>query len=319
MGGEVRKQAEELRLTNLHLTTLYGQHPFYVTVRRKAIGALINPIFAKNVPNVVLAIHDYIALNFEESNVFTDTTGGMRNKTYYILAPQVPFYAEIADKTQGMGDLKIENRVLEFKIFCDSEDHVRKIANVVNETVGVGIVDFTDWEKIEKKYKVNKEECIANWKALVKLYGGVWEQVNALGLDKQRMTVLYAQPRSIGMIYGRSYPDIIWAIREYVHSTDPYFLESRSLSMNNSMYFFLATTNRLFVEIRDNFGIRTSSHAIEIKIYSDDLQYTRAIAQAVNRVYEDGILPHIKWKKVAKKYGINKDLCIAEWEKLLET
>ena len=153
MGKKVRKQAEELGLTKLRTTMLYARP-------RKT-----KMTFSKYVPDIAHAIRDYIKLL--DPSFVQASSGGGRNNTYYYLAPQANLYVEIVDKAVGFVVINPVNHAIQISIFSDNDEHIRGIAKAVNQRFADGILAHMDWKKIEKKFKVKREDCIAAWKALL--------------------------------------------------------------------------------------------------------------------------------------------------------
>lgn len=153
MGKKVPKRAEELGLTKLRMTILYARP-------RK-----IRTTFSKYVPDTADAIRDYVSPL--DPSLVQGRSGGGRNNTYYYLAPEVNLYVEVADKAAGFVVVNPANHAIQISIFCDNDEHVRGIANAVNQRFADGILAHMDWKKIEKKFKVKREDCIAAWKALL--------------------------------------------------------------------------------------------------------------------------------------------------------
>ena len=149
MVHEIRKQANNLGLTKLRMTLLYA--------RPKKLSLL----FAKHKPDTADVIQDYMKL-IDPSSV-ESSSGGARNSTYYCLAPQEKFYVEIIDKAAGIWVASPANHALQISIFSDNDEHIRGIANTVNQRWEDGILPHMDWKKIEKKYKVKREDAIATW------------------------------------------------------------------------------------------------------------------------------------------------------------
>jgi len=153
MGSQVHKQAILLELNKLRLTTLYAQP------RRIRMTAM------KQVPDIADIVRDYI--NLRDPSFIQDRSGGGRNNSYYYLSKPAQLYVEVLDKlvTSLSGGNPLQNRVIQINIYCDNEEDIRDIAQAV--ALGEDRVKFLahiDWKKIEQKYKVKTDDCIAEWK-----------------------------------------------------------------------------------------------------------------------------------------------------------
>ena len=149
----------------------------------------------------------------------------------------------------------------------------------------------------------------------------VQKQAIQLGLNKQRLTALYGRPRKFRMTFSKYVPDVADTIRDYITLRDPSLIQDKSGGGRNNSYYYLSQQAQIYVELFDKTAgfavVDPSNHALQINIYCNDEELIRGIAQAINNLYEDGILAHIEWKKIEGKYKIKADDCIAEWNKWL--
>jgi len=151
MGSKVQKHATLLGLTKSRLTTLYAQ--------AKKFRMTLN----KWVPDLADIIRDYI--NFQDPSFIQDRSGGGRNNSYYYLSQKAQIYVEVFDKSSFGGGNMVQNRVIQINIYCDNEEDIRGIAQSV--TRGEDRIKFLahiDWKKIEGKFKVKTDDCLAEWK-----------------------------------------------------------------------------------------------------------------------------------------------------------
>jgi len=168
MGSKLQRQAAVLGLTKLRLTTLYAQPmSFRMTM-------------AKYVPDIADIIRDYI--NFQDPSFIQDRSGGGLNNSYYYLSQKAEIYVEILDKnivSFGRG-YQYRNwdqywirrhsnqylpRAIQISIYCDDDNRIREIAQAIAH--GEDRIRFLariDWKKIEQKFKVRADDCIAEWK-----------------------------------------------------------------------------------------------------------------------------------------------------------
>jgi len=152
MGNPIRAQAEELGLTNLPQTVLYGQ------------PSSVRQTFSRCVPNIDRAIQDYISS--VDPSFVKGRTGGVKAHTYSIFSPKERIYIEDTDFYVGWAH-QAKNHVLKITIYTDSDEKRRKIAQVINNVFFNGMLANIDWKKIEKKFKVKREECIAMWELVL--------------------------------------------------------------------------------------------------------------------------------------------------------
>jgi len=147
------------------------------------------------------------------------------------------------------------------------------------------------------------------------------KQANNLGLTKLRMTLLYARPKKVRLIFSKHKPDVADVIQDYMKLIDPSFVESSSGGARHSTYYCLAPQEKFYVEIVDKAAgfivANSANHALQINIFSDNDEYIRGIANTVNQQWEDGILPNMVWEKIEKKYKIKREDAISTWNRFL--
>ena len=153
MGKQVQKQAVELGFTKFPLTILYSRP------RR------LRPTFSMLVCDTADAIRNYIQM-IDASSV-VGRSGGTRSTTHYYLAPKARLYVEVIRKTVGVNANDPGNIINQINIFSKYRAHVISIAQRLNDIFPDGMLPHMDWMKIEKKFGVLREDCIAKWKALL--------------------------------------------------------------------------------------------------------------------------------------------------------
>ncbi len=152
----------------------------------------------------------------------------------------------------------------------------------------------------------------------------VQKQAQQLGFDKAHHIVLYARPRKLRMTFSKSVPDVVDALRDYIALQDSTLTSDQSGRGRYINYYILAPKAQIYIEaLIDMKGaivvkaVHPENMAIQINIYSNNDQYIRGIANAVNVLYEDGMLAHLEFNEFEKKYSVKQETIIAEWKKWL--
>ena len=147
------------------------------------------------------------------------------------------------------------------------------------------------------------------------------KQAQQLGLDKLRHIILYARPRKLRMTFSKSVPDVVDAIRDYIALQDSTLVIDKSGGGRNFTYYIIAPKAQIYAELITKMAglmaVDTSNMAMQLNIYSNNDQHVRGIANAVNVLYEDGMVPHLEFNKFEKKYLVKQEDLIAEWKKWL--
>ena len=153
MGKEVQKKAQKLGLTDLPKFTFYGR-PKKLTLK-----------FSKYKPDIAYTVENCMK-NVDPSFDMGESSKPRSNKFYY-MAPQKSVYVEIYNQLAGFAAFNPDNYVCQIDIYTNDEDHVRAITKDVNALWDDGIIPHLDFKKLEKKYKVNREEIINAWNAFL--------------------------------------------------------------------------------------------------------------------------------------------------------
>jgi hypothetical protein len=149
MGRNAKKEAKKKGFKKLPMITLYG--------RPKSMKMM----FSKYKPDTVREIGAYMK-SIDPSFVETSSGGG-RNNTFYMLDEQQKLYVELLDKMAGFNVHNASNHVEKIDIYTENQNHVQKIAKVINGIWDDGIFPHMEWEKLEKKYKVGKDQIKTTW------------------------------------------------------------------------------------------------------------------------------------------------------------
>ena len=163
LGKKIQKMAEKLGLTHLPLTVLYARPR---KIKRKPtiadeIFAFLQIASATRIPDVHLTIFKYLKRNLNDPSFKHKIRASGRSWECYYLVPDSNLYIEGITKLAGMLAVNPGNSVSQIKIYSGTEEYPRIIARLVNNLFEEGMLAHMDWKKLEKKFKVKREECIA--------------------------------------------------------------------------------------------------------------------------------------------------------------
>ena len=155
MGKGVKKEAIQLGLTNLPKYTFYCQPK---KVKGKA---------SKVKPDIAYVVENWMP-SIDPSTKMSESSG--RTSEYFYLAPGINTYVEVTSRIFAKSSFTMYNadkQVAKFDIYTNNEDHVRAIAKDINAIWDDGMVAHLNFKKLEKKFKVGKEEVINQWNAFL--------------------------------------------------------------------------------------------------------------------------------------------------------
>jgi len=142
-----------------------------------------------------------------------------------------------------------------------------------------------------------------------------------LGFTKARHIVLYAHPKRLRRTASTSIPDTVDAIHDYIALQDATLVMDKSGGGRSWSFYLLAQNAQVYAEIFIKMAglaaTNMSNLVIQINIYSNNDSHVHGIANAVNTLYENGILAHLEFNKFEKTYAAKQDQIIAEWKKWL--
>ncbi len=146
------------------------------------------------------------------------------------------------------------------------------------------------------------------------------KEAEKLGLKNQQHTVLYARPREIRVTFSKHVPDAADAIRDYIAMKDSNMEQDRSGGGRTNTFYYLASSLKLYVEVIYKAAFSAANRTVQINIYTENEDYIRGIANAVNTLWADvnGLLANMIWPNIEKNFKVKKEDCIAEWNKWLK-
>ena len=139
---KIREEAQAHGLLDVKSKTLYTR-PCLATVRKMGYISEQAEVIEHYI-RYVLKIEDFIHLS----------KGMGRNKKYVYLVPEASLYVELFDEVVGFQAKYDKNHVIKIEINSGKDEHFKKIANFINEIFPQGVIEGTNWEKVEKKFTI---------------------------------------------------------------------------------------------------------------------------------------------------------------------
>ena len=154
MGREAQYQAKKLGMMNK------PQYTFYAQPRKYKVKA------SKIKPDIAYLLEGWFK-NIDPDNVISESSSGGRTSRYFYLAPQANVYVEIINKISGFSGWPEANHVNKIDIYTENLDFVKSIVKEINGIWEDGIVNHLKMEKLEKKFKVRREDIINAWNSFL--------------------------------------------------------------------------------------------------------------------------------------------------------
>ncbi|MFW9969898.1 MAG: hypothetical protein ACFFDF_06830 [Candidatus Odinarchaeota archaeon] len=147
-------------------------------------------------------------------------------------------------------------------------------------------------------------------------------QAKKLGMMNKPQYTFYYSPKTIKAKFSKFKPDIAYIIDDWIKNIDSSAIVSESTSGGRTAkFFYLAPQANVYVEILDKISgylaYSTDNHVNKIDIYADNQDYVRAIVQGINNIWEDGIVNHLKLKKLQSKFKVRGEDIINAWSSFL--
>jgi len=149
------------------------------------------------------------------------------------------------------------------------------------------------------------------------------EKNNLLSFPK---AVLYAGANKVRhseeLITDTYIPDTVDEIWKYLRSVDGSTEKGKSKPSRKKQLYYLAPEIWVFVEVDARVAgfnaMKGTNHVLRINIYSDNVEYTKGLAHAINDNFVGGVLNQINWVKIDKIFHIDKEKEISAWKTVLE-
>lgn len=142
-----------------------------------------------------------------------------------------------------------------------------------------------------------------------------------LGFTNFPLIILYARPRRLRVTFTTFVGDTADTIHDYLKRIDPSTLVDRSGSGRNNTYYYLAPRIRVYVEvIRKTAGMNANdpgNMVTKINIFSKFRAHTINIASRLDDIFPDGMLAHLDWNKIEKKFQVSRAEGVTTWHSLL--
>ncbi|MFW9881294.1 MAG: hypothetical protein ACFFG0_50160 [Candidatus Thorarchaeota archaeon] len=148
-------------------------------------------------------------------------------------------------------------------------------------------------------------------------------QAERLGMMNMPQYTFYAQPRKIKVKASLIKPDIAYLVEDWIKNIDPRNIISELFVIRGSRFFYLAPQAKVYVEILDKmsglYAFSEDNHVDKIDIYTENQDYVKAIVKSIDSIWEDGIVNHLKLKKLESKFKVKGEDITNTWNSFLQT
>ena len=144
-----------------------------------------------------------------------------------------------------------------------------------------------------------------------------------LGLTNLPKYTFYTQPRKVKAKASKVKPDIAYVVEEWMTKIDPSTKMSES-GGRTSDYFYLAPGINTYVEVKSRMFAKSrftmynaDKQVTKFDIYSNDEDHVRALANGINAIWDDGMILHLNFEKLEKKFKVGKEDIMSSWNTFL--
>lgn len=142
-----------------------------------------------------------------------------------------------------------------------------------------------------------------------------------LGLTNQQKYTFYARPKKMKMKFSKYKPDLAYKVENFIKSIDPSVKSAESGGGRNNTFYFLSPQTNFYAEIADKMSgmvvHNPNNHTVQIDLYTDNVDYVKAIVADINSIWDDGVIPHLNIDKLASKYKVRQEDIINAWNSFL--
>ena len=148
-------------------------------------------------------------------------------------------------------------------------------------------------------------------------------QAEEMGFKELPLTVFYGRPRKVKMTFSKNIPDYVAIIRDWFTGKDPETLFKVDRGGRTRRDIFLSTKEKIYVENLGKMsgfaGMDPENHLFEVSFWTENDEIIREFVKSIDQRFSDvgGILQHINWEKIRKKYKVDKEDCLLTWNKYL--
>ncbi|MDX1798110.1 MAG: hypothetical protein R3255_05635 [Candidatus Lokiarchaeia archaeon] len=151
----------------------------------------------------------------------------------------------------------------------------------------------------------------------------VKKEAMQLGLTNLPRYTFYTQPRKVKAKFSRVKPDTAYIVEDWMTKIDPSTKMSES-GGRTSQYHFLAPGLNLYVEVvskmfaKSRFTMYNADKQVsKFDIFTNNQDYVRTLVKGMNDIWEDGMVPHLNFEKLKKKFKVGKEDIINAWNSFL--
>jgi len=151
----------------------------------------------------------------------------------------------------------------------------------------------------------------------------VKKEAMQLGLMNLPKYTFYCQPKKVKAQFSKVKPDIAYAVENWITSIDP-STKMGDTSGRTTEYFYLAPGVNTFAEVTSRMFAKSrftmynaDKQVVKFDIYTNNEDHVRTIVKDINAIWDDGMIPHLNFEKLAKKFKVGKDDIINAWNAFL--
>ena len=156
----------------------------------------------------------------------------------------------------------------------------------------------------------------------------IQKKAETLGLTNLQKYTFFGQRKGGAVLkketkkhtFRHNVPNFIIKIINWLESTDPSTQESDAGGGRNVFFYIISPQTGIYIEVDDRIAGAldiSRNHVYKMDIYVQNEDSVRQIVKMVNEQWKEGIIEHLEFNKIEKKFKISSDDVINSWNKFL--
>jgi len=154
------------------------------------------------------------------------------------------------------------------------------------------------------------------------------KEAEILGFKNLQKYTFFGQRKGLAILktetkkhtFRHNMPKFIIKIIEWLESIDPSTQESDAGGGRNVTFYLLSPQAGVYIEVDDRIAGTLDiprNHVYKMDIYGKNEDLVKQIVKITNDQWKEGVIAHLDFKKIEKKFKISSDDVINSWNQFL--